>query len=220
MTARTATIAIGIETADRRAFASALEWPGWSRSGRDETAALAALDASRARYAAIARAAGLPEPVGVLEPVERLPGTATTAFGVPAVVFEADRRAVDDGEAARLAALVGASWAALEVAAAGAPAALRKGPRGGGRDRDAVVAHVAAAEVAYAREVGLHFPAPDPSDRAAIEALRAEILAVLARPSDGAPLGGRRWTQRYAARRVAWHALDHAWEIEDRSPGA
>lgn len=25
------------------------------------------------------------------------------------------------------------------------------------------------------------------------------------------------WPARYAARRIAWHALDHAWEIEDRT---
>jgi hypothetical protein len=25
------------------------------------------------------------------------------------------------------------------------------------------------------------------------------------------------WLPRYAARRIAWHVLDHAWEIEDRS---
>jgi hypothetical protein len=25
------------------------------------------------------------------------------------------------------------------------------------------------------------------------------------------------WPPRYAARRIAWHALDHAWEIEDKS---
>ncbi|HKA98202.1 MAG TPA: hypothetical protein VKD66_18215 [Streptosporangiaceae bacterium] len=25
------------------------------------------------------------------------------------------------------------------------------------------------------------------------------------------------WPARYAARRIAWHALDHAWEMEDRS---
>ena len=43
------------------------------------------------------------------------------------------------------------------------------------------------------------------------------MLAVLASPSDGSPLAGRKWTTRYAARRIAWHALDHAWEIEDRS---
>ena len=46
------------------------------------------------------------------------------------------------------------------------------------------------------------------------------MLEVLRRPSDGGPLAERKWTQRYAARRIAWHALDHAWEMEDRSdPG-
>ena len=26
-----------------------------------------------------------------------------------------------------------------------------------------------------------------------------------------------KWPPRYAARRLAWHVLDHAWEIEDKS---
>jgi len=30
------------------------------------------------------------------------------------------------------------------------------------------------------------------------------------------PRGGRIWTLRFFVRRVAWHVLDHAWEIEDR----
>jgi len=30
------------------------------------------------------------------------------------------------------------------------------------------------------------------------------------------PRGGVRWTARRFVRRVAWHVLDHAWEIEDR----
>ncbi|MGH9282469.1 MAG: hypothetical protein ACRD0S_05980 [Acidimicrobiales bacterium] len=25
------------------------------------------------------------------------------------------------------------------------------------------------------------------------------------------------YAERYAARRIAWHALDHAWEMQDRS---
>ena len=28
--------------------------------------------------------------------------------------------------------------------------------------------------------------------------------------------GGERWPALFAVRRSAWHALDHAWEIEDR----
>ena len=30
------------------------------------------------------------------------------------------------------------------------------------------------------------------------------------------PRGGKRWTPRYFVRRLVWHALDHAWEIQDR----
>jgi hypothetical protein len=43
------------------------------------------------------------------------------------------------------------------------------------------------------------------------------VLDILGKASDGSPLADRKWTQRYAARRIAWHALDHAWEMEDRS---
>jgi hypothetical protein len=48
-------------------------------------------------------------------------------------------------------------------------------------------------------------------------AMRAAMLEVLSEPSDGSPLAARKWTSRYAARRIAWHALDHAWEMENRS---
>jgi hypothetical protein len=34
-------------------------------------------------------------------------------------------------------------------------------------------------------------------------------------PAKG-PRGGLRWTARYFVRRLSWHILDHAWEIEDR----
>jgi hypothetical protein len=50
--------------------------------------------------------------------------------------------------------------------------------------------------------------------------MRAAMLDVLRQPSDGAPLAARKWTARYAGHRTAWHALDHAWEIEDRSEPA
>jgi hypothetical protein len=214
---------VGVEATPRRVFASALAWPGWSRAGRDEAAALAALAGSVERYAAVARAAGITfapiRPAG-LSVVERLPGTPSTAFGVPAVVFAADRRPTDAADGERLAALVRAVWTILAQVVAAAPAELRRGPRGGGRDRDAIVAHVVAAEHAYAPQVGLRLPEPDPRDGPAVAAVRAAIAEVLARPNDGGPIPGGRWPARYAARRVAWHVLDHAWEIEDRADPA
>ena len=216
-------IAIGLEATPKKAFASALEWPGWSRAGRDEAAALAALAASAGRYAIAARETGLafgPVAPGHIEVVERLPGTATTAFGAPDVVFAMDVRPTDAADGELLATLVRAAWALLDRVAAIAPAGLRKGPSGGGRDRAAIVAHVVAVESAYARRIGLRLREPDPGDVGCAAAIRAAIVDVLARPTDGGAIPGGRWPARYAARRIAWHVMDHAWEIEDRAEPA
>ena len=41
---------------------------------------------------------------------------------------------------------------------------------------------------------------------------------MLGTPSDGERLvEPKGWPQRYAAQRIAWHVLDHAWEMQDRS---
>src|SRR6266508_2495885 len=103
----------------------------------------------------------------------------------PRYAVVAEEAAVPAKEAARRSALVAAAWAVLDRVVAGAPAELRKGPRGGGRDRDKIVDHVLGAEVAYARKLGIKHPQPARDDRAAIEAIREEILAVLRAPSDG-----------------------------------
>ncbi len=213
------TIRVFVETMPRRVFAAALDWPGLSRGGRTEDAAVEALLTAASRYAKVAAAAGLPFSVDdlAIEVVEHAIGNASTEFGVPAIIAEADRAPVDDVRAERLAALVEASWAELDRIAAKAPEELRKGPRGGGRDRLKVIAHVVDAEAAYAAVLGRKHA---PGGAAAVAAMRADILNVLRQPSDGTPIAGRKWPPRYAARRIAWHVLDHAWEIEDRSEPA
>src|SRR5512141_3150752 len=130
------TIRVLVESAPKKVFASALDWPGLARAGRDEGAAIEALLAALPRYAPIAESAGLAFAVDdvTVEVVERVDGDAGTGFGVPSVICAADRVPVDADEARRLAALVEAAWAAFDRIAAGAPAELRKGPRGGGRD--------------------------------------------------------------------------------------
>jgi hypothetical protein len=215
-------LAVIIEASPKRTFASASEWPGLARSGRTEAAALETLSAYLERYARIAVAAGLTPPAGgtALEVVEEGAGGSSTEFGVPGRVADADRRPLTAAEADRRARLVAAAWATLDAVAAASPESLRKGPRGGGRDTSKIVEHTLMADHAYARELGLRLPPPIPSDQASIGALREAMLGVLREPSDGTPLADRRWTTRYAAHRIAWHALDHAWEIEDRSdPG-
>ncbi len=206
-------VTVAVEAAPKRVFVAALDWPGWARGGKDEALALGAFLAAVPRYAAVAAEAGLSFDVDALgiDVVERVPGGSGTEFGVPSAVTQADRRPVDAAEAARLATLVAAAWTVFDRVAAAAPEELRKGPRGGGRDRTKIVAHVNEADDAYAREIGL---ANRPRE---VLARRAAMLDVLRTPSDGTPLADRRWTQRYAARRIAWHALDHAWEIEDRT---
>ena len=212
--------AVYIEASAKRAFASALEWPGWCRSGKGEEQALEALAAAAPRYAVVAEAAGFPLPAGAgeeFEVVERLPGTATTDFGAPDREASGDSRPLSDEEAERLAALLKGSWTAFDRVVAGAPAELRKGPRGGGRDRDKIVAHVLGAEAGYASRLGLRLREPPWEDGAAVAAFREAIAGALRTPPVEGPRGGKRWPGRYAARRIAWHALDHAWEIEDRS---
>jgi hypothetical protein len=203
-----------VEAGPKRVFACAVDWPGWCRSGKSEESALETLAAYAPRFAVIAAQAGLklgPTAARRLEVVERVPGSASTDFGVPGSVAEVDRRPLRGKDATRYAALVAAGWSVLDRVVEGAPASLRKGPRGGGRDRDAIVTHVIGAEVAYARKAGVRIREPDRDDRVAVEAARAEILAAIVASSDAA------WPARYLARRTAWHAVDHAWEIEDRS---
>ncbi len=203
-------------------FAGALDWPGWCRSGKSEEAALDALTAYADRYAPVAAEAGVTFPADAaerLEVMERLVGGATTDFGAPQAIAEADRRPLSEDEARRHAALVEASWAVFDGIVATAPATLPKGPRGGGRDRDAIVDHVLGAEASYARTLGVRHRQPARDDTAAVTALREAIAAALRAPSTGEPLTPKGWPPRYAARRIAWHVLDHAWEIEDKSPG-
>ena len=212
-------IPVSIEASPKKTFASAIDWPGWSRSSKTEALALESLAAHGERYAVVAAQARLTLPsvtaVG-LEVVERVPGGSGTEFGVPSAVTDLDRRPLTAADAARIAAIVEAAWSVLDRVVAGAPRELRKGPRGGGRDRDKMFGHVVESDWYYSREMGLRTPQPDPTDRAAVEAERAAMLEILRQPSDGSPLAGRKWPARYAARRIAWHAIDHAWEIEDR----
>lgn len=215
-------IAVALETAPRKAFATAVDWPGWSRSGKTPELALEALVAYAPRYAAVAKEAGESFPAGSValgdvEVVEEAEGGSGTEFGVPSRVTDADRRRTTAAEADRLRRVVAAAWTTFDRVAANAPAELRKGPRGGGRDRDKMVGHVIEADGAYAREIGLRVKPPEPGDRAAVEAMRAAVLEAIGKASDGSPLADRKWTARYAASRIAWHALDHAWEMEDRS---
>lgn len=211
---------IGAEVSPKKSFVWAIDWPGWCRSGKDRDLALEALLGARSRYAKVAKRAGLELPkvdADDLRLAETVDGGGGTEFGVPSSITKLDRRRTTKAEAERLASLVEAAWVIFDRLGERSPAELRKGPRGGGRDRDKMIDHVIGADHAYAREIGVELPVPSLADRPAVEAERAAMLGILRKPSDGSPLADRKWPLRYAVRRIAWHALDHAWEMEDRS---
>ena len=203
-----------LEVGSKRIFASAAGWPGWCRAGKDEDAALDALSAYAERYAAVAKLARIPFPAKPTQfkVVERLSGNATTDFGAPGIPAKDELHPLTAEQAKRMCDLVAACWTYLDGVVAKAPASLRKGPRGGGRDRDAMFDHVLGAEMEYAKRIGTRLKQPDGDDKAAVRAFRKAILESLANPNRE-----EKWPVSYAARRTAWHALDHAWEIEDRS---
>jgi hypothetical protein len=75
-------IRIYVEAGTKRVFAGAIDWPGWSRGGRDEDAAMEALAAygprCRAAMGRAARGFRAPADASDLDVVERLKGNATT----------------------------------------------------------------------------------------------------------------------------------------------
>jgi hypothetical protein len=225
-----------LEIGKKRTFAGAIDWPGWCRSGRDEEAALQALVDYGPRYARVLHSTQLgfhaPPDTLAFAAVERLEGNATTDFGAPSRIPSSDTRPVDDGELGRFQALLEACWHAFDAAVQAAIGKeLRKGPRGGGRDVHGIIEHVLAANAGYLSLIGWKFKkdqagqaAGSSSERSLDEQLRRthqavlDGLAAVARgelPVRG-PRGGVRWPPRYFVRRVAWHVLDHTWEIEDR----
>lgn len=219
------TIEVYLECGAKRTFAGALAWPGWCRSGRDEAAALQSLLDYGPRYRAALELTELqlPADTGGFQVVERLSGTSTTDFGAPGVAPAYDNQPVDAAELRRLETLLLGCWQAFDRAVeAAAGKQLRRGARGGGREFDKIVAHVLDSSAGYLRQLGWSTKQgqvePEEQQRQLWKATQ-EALAASARgelPTRG-PRGGQRWTARYFVRRTAWHLLDHAWELEDRS---
>ena len=93
-----------------------------------------------------------------------------------------------------------AGWELFDLVVAGAPASLRKGPRGGGRDRDAIADHVIGAEAEmYARKLGLRLARPALGDVATLAVTRTAIANALRPGTETVPLP-RVWDRRVPTR--------------------
>ena len=216
-----------IETGKKKVFATAADWPGWSRSGKDEDQALQNLLDYGTRYASLLNNGGIlfssPNQISSFIISERLPGNSTTDFGAPAAIPAADQRPFKSADFEFSARLLQACWSAFDKAVqAAACRQLRKGPRGGGRDVNKITSHILDAERGYlARIAWQHKAEKDTTTAELFNNLRQATLEALnLAASEGlperGPRGGKIWPARYFVRRSAWHILDHGWEIEDR----
>lgn len=221
-------IDVYLEVGQKRVFAGALDWPGWCRSGKDEDSALQALFEYRPRYARLLSRARLgfkaPKRLSDLVVVERLKGNATTDFGAPGIAPSVDEGPVNDKELKRFKKLLKACWRAFDQAVEAADGkTLSTGPRGGGRQLDGILQHLLDSDTGYLNTLGWKFQRDTKDDSSnQLELLREAILDGLAASAQGeipatGPRGGKRWRPRYFVRRLAWHVVDHVWEIEDRN---
>lgn len=210
----------------KKSAAYALDWAGWSRGAKTPELALTTLEAYRARYRPVAVDAGLGEEfdgAGPLEVVEDRVGPGSTDFwGISFAPSSFEQGPMEDAELERRIALLRACWAFFDRVAARVSPEMRKGPRGGGRDRDRIIAHTVRNESEdFAKRVGLVVAeraalTPDGlvSYRAAyVDAIRAYHRGEIQRPM-------RSWTLSFLLRHSAFHTMDHAWEMEDKDLSA
>ena len=208
-------------TKDKRSVAFSLDWPGWSRGAKTVDLALETLESYRDRYRPIAKLAGMSkefEAAGPLKVVEDRIGTGSTDFwGISFSPSSTEHGPMSEAEFDRGITILRACWAFFDGVAARVSQEMRKGPRGGGRDRDRIISHVIRQESeSFATQVGLHIPegaalTPDGLERhreAYVEAMRAY--------NAGEGKRMRSWTLPFLIRHSAFHNLDHAWEMEDK----
>ena len=125
---------------EKQSVAFGIDWPGWSRSARTAELALDRLEAYRERYRPIARLAGMAREfvaAGPLDVVEDRVGTGSTDwYGMSFAPGTAEHARLDEPDLERRIALLRACWAFFDSVAARVSPEMRKGPRGGGRDRN------------------------------------------------------------------------------------
>jgi hypothetical protein len=199
--------------------AVAADWPGLERGAKTGEAAIEKLQSYRPRYAQVAKLAGMEAQFAAItkvDVIEQYPGTGSTDFwGISYAFSDIDRQDLSREELDRELALMQACWTFFDNVRLRVSAQMRKGPRGGGRDREEIVGHTMRVEQEWAEKVGVPTPQGEMLIDEGLQAYRdAYRNAIRAFHSEGKM--ARTWPLRYLIRHTAYHTLDHAWEMEDK----
>jgi hypothetical protein len=208
-------------TKDKRSVAFSLDWPGWSRGAKTPELALETLESYRDRYRPIAKLAGMSkefDAAGPLKVVEDRVGTGSTDFwGISFSPSSAEHGPMTKAEFDRGIKLLRAAWAFFDDVAARVSPEMRKGPRGGGRDRDRIIRHTITQESeAFATSVGLHIPEGAALTPEGLKRHRETYVEAMRAYNAGEGKRMKSWSLPFLIRHSAFHTLDHAWEMEDK----
>ena len=209
----------------KKAVAFAIDWPGWSRGAKAPDLALATLESYRRRYRPIALAAGMADEfdiAGPLDVIEDRIGTGSTDFwGISFSPSRSEQGSMGAIEMDRKIKLLRACWTFFDGVAARVSAEMRKGPRGGGRDRDRIIRHTIRTESEdFAKRVGLRIPEEGALAPDALAAYRKAYVAAMRSYNRGEGKRMQSWTLPFLIRHSAFHVMDHAWEMEDKDLSA
>jgi hypothetical protein len=206
----------------KRSVAFSIDWLGWSRGAKTAELALETLEAYRERYRPVASLAGMSDEFGAagpLEIVEDKIGTGSTDFwGISFSPAATEQGPMAESELGRAITLLQACWTFFDGVAARVSPEMRKGPRGGGRDRDRIVRHTIRTESEdFAKQVGLRIPEGAALTPDGLREHRESYVAAMRAYNAGElPRRMRSWTLPFLIRHSAFHMLDHAWEMEDK----
>src|SRR5215469_12664873 len=205
----------------KKAVAFAIDWPGWSRGASTPELALSTFESYRERYRPIAVAAGMAKEFDAgnrVKIIEDHVGTGSTDFwGISFAPSSSEQDPMDDTEFDRKVALLRACWACFDDVAARVSAEMRKGPRGGGRERDKIIRHTIRVESEdFAKRVGLRIPEGGALTADGLVAYRESYVAAMRAYNRGEGKRMQSWTLPFLIRHSAFHVLDHAWEMEDK----
>ena len=155
---------------------------------------------------------------GPLDLVEDRVGTGSTDFwGISFSPSGFEHEPMDATEIDRKIGLLRACWGFFDAVAARVSAEMRKGPRGGGRDRDQIIRHTIRTESEdFAKRLGLRVPEGGALTPKGVRDYRETYVATMRTYNAGEGKRMRSWNLPFLIRHSAFHAMDHAWEMEDK----